>query len=176
MRPVLLVPGIGNSGPDHWQSLWQTEHSDVSRVIQRDWNQPVREEWVETLDHAVRQAAASPILVAHSLGCLTVAHWAARSDRPCFAVLLVAVPDPSGPAFPKEAIGFAKVPLALREYRVTVVSSDDDSYATTTFTEGQVAAWGTEHIRLNRRGHINAASGLGDWVEGWAIVNRWRHE
>jgi uncharacterized protein len=73
--------------------------------MQCDWDYPICDEWVETLDQAVGQAGASPILVAHSLGCLTVAHWAARSDRLCFAVLLVAVPDPSGPAFPRAAIG-----------------------------------------------------------------------
>jgi predicted alpha/beta hydrolase family esterase len=176
MRPVLLVPGIGNSGPDHWQSLWQVKHRDVGRVIQRDWDHPVRDVWVEALDKAVGQTAAPPILVAHSLGCLTVAHWAARSDRPFYAALLVAVPDPGGSAFPKAASGFATVPPALREYRVTVVSSDDDPYATTTYTEEQVAAWGAKHVRLSQRGHINAASGLGDWADGWAIVSHWRNE
>ena len=139
MRPVLLVPGIGDSGPDHWQSLWQAKHLDVGRVIQRDWDHPVRDQWVETLDQAIVQAAAPPILVAHSLGCLTVAHWAARSDRPCFAALLVALPDPSGPAFPKVAIGFATVPPALREYRVTVVSSDDDVHRGTSCSLGRRA-------------------------------------
>jgi uncharacterized protein len=176
MRPVLLVPGIGNSGPDHWQSLWQVKHRDVGRVIQRDWDHPVCDVWVEALDKAVGQTAAPPILVAHSLGCLTVAHWAARSDRPFYAALLVAVPDPGGSAYPKAASGFATVPPALREYRVTVVSSDDDPYATTTYTEEQVAAWGAEHVRLSQRGHINAVSGLGDWADGWAIVSHWRNE
>jgi len=176
MRPVLLVPGIGNSGPAHWQSLWQAEHSNVGRVIQRDWDRPVCDDWVLALDQAVGQAPAPPILVAHSLGCLTVAHWAARSDRPCFAVLLVAVPDPSGPVFPKVAIGFSPVPLALSKYRATVVSSDNDPYATTKYTEELVAVWGAEHVRVSQHGHINAASGLGDWTEGWAIVNRWRNE
>ena len=176
MRPVLLVPGIGNSGPGHWQSLWQAKHPGVGFLRQRDWDHPVCDEWVETLDQAVGQAEGPPILVAHSLGCLTVAHWAARSDRPCFGVLLVAVPDPTGPVFPKEAIGFVTAPPALRKCRVTVVSSDDDCYATTTYTEEQVAAWDAEHIRLSGRGHINAASGLGDWADGWAIITRWRME
>jgi len=176
MRPVLLVPGIGNSGPAHWQSLWQAKHPDVGRVIQRDWDSPVCDEWVGALDHAVGQAAVSPILAAHSLGCLAVAHWAARSDRSCFAILLVGVPDPGGPAFPSAATGFATVPPALLKYHVTVVSSSDDPYATTSYTEDRVAAWGAEHIRLGRRGHINAESGLGEWPEGWAIVNRWRNE
>jgi uncharacterized protein len=91
-------------------------------------------------------------------------------------VLLVAVPDPSGSAFPKEAIGFAGSPGALSKYRVTVVSSDDDPYATATYTEERVAAWGAEHFRISQRGHINAASALGDWADGWAIVDRWRNE
>ena len=176
MRSVLLVPGIGNSGPAHWQSLWQARHTDVRRVMQRDSDRPVCDEWVGALDQAVGQAAGPPILVAHSLGCLAVAHWAARSDRPCFAILLVGVPDPGGPAFPSAATGFATVPPALLKYHVTVVSSSDDPYATTSYTEDRVAAWGAEHIRLGRRGHINAESGLGEWPEGWAIVNRWRNE
>jgi predicted alpha/beta hydrolase family esterase len=175
-RPVLLVPGIGNSGPTHWQSLWQAKHPSVARVTQRDWDHPVCDEWVEVLDQAVMQAAAAPILVAHSLGCLAVAHWAARSDRPCFAILLVAVPDPNAPAFPGVATGFAMVPLALRKCRVTVISSSDDPYSTTLYAEERVAAWGAEHVQLGQRGHINAASGLGDWPDGWAIVNRWRNE
>jgi predicted alpha/beta hydrolase family esterase len=176
MRPVLLVPGIGNSGLTHWQTLWQADHRDVGRVMQRDWDHPACDEWVEVLDKAVGQAAEPPILVAHSLGCLAVAHWAALSDRSCHAVLLVAVPDPSGPAFPPGATGFMPVPAALRRYRVTVVSSSDDPYATARYTEECAAAWGAEHVCLGRRGHINADSGLGDWPDGWAIVNGWRNE
>src|SRR5260370_9285807 len=125
MRPVLLVPGIGNSGPAHWQSLWQAKHPDVRRVMQRDWDHPVCDEWVGALDHAVGQAAVLPILVAHSLGCLPVAPWPARSARPSFAIRLVAVPDPGGPAFPSAAIGFATVPPVVRNYRGTLVRSRD---------------------------------------------------
>jgi predicted alpha/beta hydrolase family esterase len=173
MRPVLLVPGIGNSGPDHWQSLWERTRPDVVRVMQRDWENPVCDEWVETLHQAVARAASAPILVGHSLGCLAIAHWAARYDRPCFAALLVAIPDPRGPAFPAAASGFASVPAALRKHRVTVVSSNDDPYTTPSYTAEQVAAWDAEHLCLLGCGHINAASGLGDWPVGWALVERW---
>jgi predicted alpha/beta hydrolase family esterase len=110
MRPVLLVPGIGNSGPTHWQSLWQAKYPAVTRVMQRDWDRPVCEDWLEVLDQEVARATEPPILVAHSLGCLAVAHWAAQSNRRCFAALLVAVPDPSGPSFPSAATGFAPLP------------------------------------------------------------------
>jgi serine hydrolase len=176
MRPVLLVPGIGNSGADHWQSLWEVKHAGVARVMQRDWEHPECEEWVQSLDQAVAGTTSAPILVGHSLGCLAIGHWAARSDRPCFAALLVAIPDPTGPAFPAVASSFASVPPALRKHRVTVVSSNDDPYATPSYTEELVAAWGAEHVRLMRCGHINAASGLDDWPAGWALVERWLKE
>ena len=176
MRPVLIVPGIGDSGPTHWQSRWQAKYPDVSRVMQRDWDHPVREEWVGVLDEAVGRARVPPILVAHSLGCLAVAHWAAQSARPFFSALLVAVPDPSAPAFPSAARGFTPLPGSLSARRLTMVSSTDDPYATTSYTNERVTTWGAEHICLGQRGHINAASGLGDWPSGWALVDRWRHE
>jgi uncharacterized protein len=179
MRPVLLLPGIGDSGPSHWQSLWQAKYADVNRIMQRDWDHPVCDEWVACLDQAVRGAAAPPILVAHSLGCLAVVHWAARpnrcTDRHCHAMLLVAVPDPRAAAFPRDATGFAPLPGTLLECPPTVISSSDDPYSSTEFTEKCVAAWNAEHVALRQCGHINADSGLGDWPEGWDIVDRWRH-
>ena len=50
MRPVLLVPGIYNSGPRHWQSLWQTQHTGVVRVEQADWAHPQCDAWVQAID------------------------------------------------------------------------------------------------------------------------------
>jgi uncharacterized protein len=174
MRPVLLVPGIYNSGPTHWQSIWQHRHRNVARVMQRDWDHPVCDEWVQALDQAIEHAGEPPIVVAHSLGCLAVAHWASRSDRAIHSMLLVAVPDPDGPAFPAEAIGFAPVPRTLGGRRVTLVSSTDDPYASPSHTARYVADWQAEHVCLGAAGHINGDSNLGEWTQGWAIVNAWR--
>src|SRR4029450_7084669 len=81
--PVLIVPGWGDSGPEHWQSLWERANPDFRRVAQRDWLYPVRGEWVETLEHEIRTAGEPVVLVAHSLGCLAGAHcvwwWPAGS-------------------------------------------------------------------------------------------------
>ena len=176
MRLVLLVPGINNSGPAHWQSIWQERHRNVARVIQRDWDHPACDEWVHALDHAIEHAGEPPILVAHSLGCVAVAHWAARSDRAVHSMLLVAVPDPSGPAFPAEATGFAPAPRTLRGKRATLVSSTDDPYANASYTARCVADWNATHVCLGAAGHINADSELGEWTQGWAIVSAWRDE
>ena len=90
MRPVLLVPGIYNSGPRHWQSLWQTQHTGVVRVEQADWAHPQCDAWVQAIDAAITAAGQPPIVVAHSLGCLALARWAASALTAVHALLLVA--------------------------------------------------------------------------------------
>ncbi|MFZ5724420.1 MAG: RBBP9/YdeN family alpha/beta hydrolase [Pseudomonadota bacterium] len=74
---VLIVPGWNNSGPAHWQTLWQREFPALSRVEQQEWAWPDPQQWVTTLDAAIRESRRPTILVAHSLGCIAVARWAA---------------------------------------------------------------------------------------------------
>jgi len=173
-RPVLLVPGIGNSGPDHWQSAWERRHALVTRVAQRDWDHPHCAEWLEALDAEVVRLGPQTLLVAHSLACLLVAHWAARSPRPVRAALLVAVPDPTGLAFPAAAVGFGDVPRTRLPFDTTIVCSTDDPYSSLAFVRRCAGDWDAELVDAGSRGHLNAASGLGDWDDGWALVERWR--
>jgi hypothetical protein len=174
MRTVLTVPGISNSGADHWQTRWERQHPAVQRIQQHDWERPVASQWIAAIDAAVRAQAAPPVLVAHSLGCLAAAMWAATAEAPLRALLLVALPNPAGPRFPAEATGFGSLPRALPLRAVTIVSSSDDPYSDHAFVQRCVHAWQAEHVALPRAGHINAASGLGDWPEGWRLVERWR--
>ena len=45
--PILLtVPGLGNSGPTHWQSIWERERADCRRVELGMWDEPHRNVWV----------------------------------------------------------------------------------------------------------------------------------
>jgi hypothetical protein len=176
MRPVLTLPGIYDSGPDHWQTRWEARHARVTRVQQRDWDRPICTDWVEALDGAVASLDEPPILVAHSLGCLLAAYWAAQRARPVYAMLLVAVPDPDGPNFPRDATGFAPPPSTLGGRRVTIVSSADDPYSSAPFLADRVRLWNARHVAIGACGHINGESGLGDWPQGWAIVDAWRSE
>jgi serine hydrolase len=127
---VLILPGIGNSGPQHWQSLWQQSNPEFVRVEQRDWDHPVCGEWVAALALAAKRAGAGAIVVAHSLACLVVAHWSAQQHAPIKAALLVAVPDPAGPDFPEVAIGFSVTPTQPFAFPSIVVASTDDPYGT----------------------------------------------
>jgi hypothetical protein len=173
-HPVLLVPGIHGSGPAHWQSRWEALHPGVQRIAQRDWDHPVCAEWVAGIDRAVRGADSPVVLVAHSLGCLALAHWLAGASASALehvaAVLMVALPDPDGPAFPAAALGFAPAPARLPAVPLAVWTSSDDPYSPNAFGERRAAAWGVEHRSLGARGHLNANSGLGDWPEAWDWV------
>jgi predicted alpha/beta hydrolase family esterase len=67
---VLTVPGLGGSGPSHWQTLWEEARLDTKRVELGMWHAPHRNAWVTKLDQQIRQSRAPVILAAHSLGCL----------------------------------------------------------------------------------------------------------
>lgn len=169
---ALILPGIGNSGPDHWQTLWEAAHPSFMRVKQRDWDKPVCEEWVESLEKHVVRADNDVVLVAHSLACLVVVHWAARTRRTVKGALLVAPPDPDGTAFPKEATGFSPPPAKSLAFPSIVVASSNDPYGSLRFAEACAAAWGSRFINAGALGHINANSGIGEWHEGFALFQQ----
>ncbi len=170
--PVLILPGIGNSGTHHWQTLWEQIYPHCQRVIQRDWDRPRCEDWVSVLDAAVTTCHSPPVLVAHSLACLLVAHWASRFAKPIKGALLVAVPDPDSPNFPTEARGFSPLPLLPFAFSSIVVGSADDPFSSLSHAKLCAVAWRSEFVEINRAGHINADSGLGDWKDGHALLQK----
>jgi predicted alpha/beta hydrolase family esterase len=175
-NPVLVLPGYGGSGPLHWQTLWEKANPNFTRVEEKDWEAPHRGEWVETLEAAVRRSGPDTVLVAHSLACLQVAHWVAHrvlpstAASPIRAAFLVAPPDPDGPAFPPAAQGFSPVPLGPFPFPALVVGSTNDPYAGVDFTQTCARSWGAHFVSAGPLGHINAASGLGEWDEGMDLL------
>ncbi len=172
---VLLLPGLYSSGPEHWQSYWERANPDFRRVEQRDWETPERNEWVETLDREVRSEATPAVLVAHSLACCLVAHWAARHEGPIQGALLVAPSDVEAKGFPPGATGFAPMPTARLPFPSIVVASTDDEYLTVLRAERFAADWGSRLEIVGVLGHINSASGLGRWPEGFALLDELRN-
>lgn len=73
---ILLLPGLYNSTAGHWQTIWENQLPDTRRVQQRDWDRPDRNEWVATLDAAIKGSEGPIVLAAHSLGCALTAWWA----------------------------------------------------------------------------------------------------
>ena len=174
MPRFLILPGYGGSGPQHWQTLWEAGNPAFRRVTQKDWNRPVVSEWADTLERAVSAEDDDVILIAHSLACLLVPHWAGLSlpgvKAKVKAALLVGPTDPSGPVFPKESIGFDPVPFGPLPFRSLVVASTDDPYASPEFCLRCSQGWGSRFEVIGPKGHINAASGLGGWDEGRRLL------
>lgn len=168
--PVLILPGYLDSGPHHWQSHWERDHPEYRRVQQRDWEAPVRAEWVATLDAAIAAAGAPPVLVAHSLGCITIAHWAAAHARPVRSALLVAPADIEQPEFTAVFASFAPIPLAPLPFPTIVVAGDDDAYCALARSEEFAAAWGSRFVNLGPAGHINTDAGYGPWPQGERLL------
>lgn len=175
-KQTLIVPGYANSGPGHWQTRWEALDPTFVRVAMPDWDRPVCDDWCDALDRAISAGGSQPVrIAAHSLGCLTVAAWAARSrgraGRAALNVagaLLVAVPDPHGAEFPSDASGYEHVPMEPLPFPTIVVASSDDPYGGVPFAQRCAKAWASRFIDIGPRGHINAQSGLGDWPEGLA--------
>ena len=169
---VLLLPGYGDSGPRHWQSLWEASAPSFRRVVQRDWLEPRLEDWLAELDRAVAACATPPVLVAHSLGCALVAHWVQRGGRGVRGALLVAPSDVDAVAVVLDAVqSFAPVPLVRLPFPSIVVASDDDIYATGERAQAFAREWGSRFVALSGAGHINADSGFGEWPAGRALLD-----
>jgi hypothetical protein len=171
---VLILPGWQNSGPEHWQSRWERLHGD-RRVEQRDWFVPKRADWVAALEAEVSAAPGDVVLVAHSLGCVLTAHWAATSARAVRVrgALLVAPPQLDRADMPFEVADFRPIPQQRLPFPAVLVFSTDDPFSDAAWSHSQAETWGAEPVNLGARGHINAESGLGDWPEARAIVTKW---
>ena len=170
---ILLVPGLWNSGPENWQSYWERERGDCRRVVQGDWERPRREDWVATLEEAVRAAPAPVVLAAHSLACATVAHWAASAGASVGKVrgaLLVAPSDVESPRYPEGPTGFAPMPRQPLPFPTLVVASSDDMYVSPERAREYAAAWNARLVEVGALGHINADSKLGNWPQGQALL------
>lgn len=167
---VLTLPGYGGSGLLHWQTRWEVSSPNLARVEQREWERPVRHEWVAAIETAVRRAGPNVVLAAHSLACLAVAHWACGPHSPIKGALLVAVPDPTGSNFPPSTVGFGTTPLTRFSFPSIVVISSDDPYSSPQFAEDHAAAWGSRVVHIGPKGHINGDSGLGMWDEGRELL------
>lgn len=165
---MLIVPGLGGSGPAHWQTRWEALYPRHARLVQRDWDHPERGDWLAALGAALEAAHEPVALVAHSLGCALVAHAASRPyAKSIAAALLVAPADVDSPAHtPPETRSFAPMPTQPLPFPATVVASEDDPYVTLARARAFAAAWGAGFVAAGRRGHLNADSGLGDWPDG----------
>ena len=173
MNPdIWLLPGWLNSDASHWQSRWKALHGD-HRVEQHDWQRPLRGDWQARLEEELLGAAAPITLVAHSLGCILVAAWAAHSRQTAKvrAALLVAPGDLERDDLRQMIPGWAPIVRHRLPFPALLVAADDDPYCDAQRSRGMAADWGARFVDRGPGGHLNGESGLGDWPEGRALLN-----
>lgn len=164
---ILLLPGWQNSDFDHWQSRWERLHGDL-RVEQHEWMRPRRGDWSARLEEEVLAAPGPVALVAHSLGCILVAAWAAHSQNTAKvrAALLVAPGDLERDDLRQMIPGWTPIVRARLPFPSMLIAANDDPYCNAQRSRQMAADWGAAFVDAGPRGHLNGESGLGDWPEG----------
>ena len=141
---ILILPGLGNSGPGHWQHRW-AERFSTGRIVEQDeWDNPDPRDWTAAIVEAVERAERPVVLVAHSLAVSALVHAAARL--------------PAG----KDPLPFPSL----------LVASNTDELVSPERAADMAAAWGSELHLAGDAGHINIASGHGPWPEGLLMFTR----
>ncbi|MBV1833909.1 RBBP9/YdeN family alpha/beta hydrolase [Novacetimonas pomaceti] len=165
---LVIVPGLHDSGPRHWQSHWHALLPS-RRVRQADWDQPRWDMWVTGLERTLAHCHRPVVFVAHSLGAVLVARWGQQQTRVRVAgALLVAPADLRGPR--------ARQVPALRDFAfpspsplpfpARIIASTDDEWLSPHRAGTFTAAWGAPLIGAGRLGHIGNMSPLGAWAQG----------
>lgn len=173
MTPTLiLVPGLGDSGPGHWQSLWEQKYGAV-RVRQDDFDTPDAAAWTARLQEVIQATPGELVLVGHSAGVPTIVTWVQQTGghERVRGALLVAPPDPDRP----ELSTFAPLPLSPLPLPALVVASQNDPYGSFEQAGELAGAWEAPLISAGDAGHINLESGHGEWLDGEVLLSECLH-
>lgn len=173
---VLIVPGLNDSGPNHWQTQWLDQIPNSARVELGMWDDPHRNTWVNQLNLAIKQAGRPVILVAHSLGCHAVAWWN-EYERPTAngivqGALLVAPPEVEGSDVDQRLARFAPVGRTPLPFRSILAASRDDHLITFGRARRLARIWKSRFVDAGWLGHINADSGIGAWPFGQFLLRQ----
>ncbi len=168
----LIVPGWQGSSAEHWQSHWQNVLPESVRVEQDNWLEPQRQAWIAQLERQIAADQRPVVLIAHSLGCVTVAHWAAQASPVLLArvrgALLVAPADVERADCPAALRNFAPVPSQRIPFPSILVGSSNDHAADASRALQFAQWWGSNSVILPHAGHINVQSGHHRWEQGFA--------
>ena len=168
---ILFVPGLRDYVADHWQTLLAEQTPGSRTVPPLTENKLSRAARVEALDRAVREIEGPILLVAHSAGCLTLAHWARQGLTGQIRGALLATPAdieralPAGYPTPEElqAGGWLPVPRGQLPFPSTLAGSSNDPLCARDRAGELATAWNSLFVDLGEVGHLNPAAGFGPW-------------
>ena len=180
---ILIVPGLRDAVAQHWQTLLEARLRAAGRPVagvlpmgRQDLSCSAR---VAEIERAAQAIEGPLVIVAHSGGCIMVAHWATRTRRAVRGALLAAPPDfekPMPAGYPTmdalRAGGWLPVPRSRLPFRTIVGASRDDPLGSFARVVGLANEWGAELDDLGYVGHLNPASGYGEWAGADPLIAR----
>ncbi|WP_200935673.1 alpha/beta hydrolase [Rhodanobacter sp. Soil772] len=171
---VVIVPGLRDHVAEHWQTLLAERLPRSRTVPPLETDKLSRAARVNALQSVVAAVEGPIVFVAHSAGVMITIHWAAEhgSNRAIHGALLAAPADlelPMPPAYPAldalRAGGWLPLPRAQLPFRSIVAASSNDPLGEASRIAGFARDWGSKLVDLGEVGHLNPASGYGDWPE-----------
>ncbi|KAF1697678.1 RBBP9/YdeN family alpha/beta hydrolase [Pseudoxanthomonas koreensis] len=178
---VLIVPGLRDHVPEHWQTLLAARLPRVRTVPPLEQDRLSRAVRVDALDRALSAISGPVILVAHSAGVMMVAHWARLHGpaRPIKGALLATPADVESP-FPAgyptteqlEEHGWLPIPRGPLPFPSVVAASRNDPLCAFTRAQALAQDWGSGLVDLGEVGHLNPAAGFGEWPQALELIAR----
>lgn len=172
----LILPGLGDSGPDHWQSFWLKKFPNAIKLIQDDWNEPKLDNWLDKLNEALIDIQTPVVFIAHSLAVSLVLHWDKKygnASKHIAGALLVSPTDVESKIHaPHEIQNFGPMPVHSISFPAIVIASENDPFVDLERAIYFANKWKTELINIGKKGHINSETKLGNWEEGQQILDK----
>ena len=180
---LVIVPGLRDHVPEHWQTLLEARLAKVRKVVSVP---PLREDGlscaarVEAIQRTVQGIEEPIVFVAHSGGVIMLLHWAQKYSAQVKGALLAAPPDfeaplPAGyPTLPTlRDNGWLPVPTARLPFPSLVAASTNDPLASFSSVKALAQQWGSSLVNLGMVGHLNPASGYGEWPQAEELIAQW---
>lgn len=174
---VLIVPGLRDHVPDHWQTLLEETLPRVACVPRRTEDKLNCAAWVAALDQSLARIDGPIVLAAHSAGVMMVVHWAQRHHRAIRGALLATPPDFESPlpeGYPTlDALrenGWLPTPREALPFPSIVAASRNDPLGSYDRVADLARAWGGRLVDLGDVGHLNPASGYGEWPDAEELI------
>lgn len=169
------VCGLGNAGPELWMTKWEEQFPDqFSRVKQENWDEPEVSTWVMALHYHISSLNHQQIiLVGHSMGCATIAHYVHSNlkDERVLGGFLVGPADVTGPELPESCHSFQYFPKRLSNTPLLTLISENDPYISLKKAINYCDSWGSEYLDLGKQGHFCSEEKFQFWKEGLEFLS-----
>ena len=175
---VVLVPGLRGHVEDHWQTRLAATLPSAWMVPPLGRTEPSLQVRIRLLDRIVEDVDGPVVLVAHSAGVLATVHWAATYVGTAVVGALLATPPAFAAELPPEYPsvrqlrdnGWLPIPRRPLPFASILATSTDDALGNPVRMRAMANAWGSREHSLGAVGHLNGASGFGEWPEAPALI------